>query len=551
MSFKELKYCFFDEENLILKSKVQCDEFQDGYLSDFLWNKLDEYSDKVILVEGATGEEFTGEKFKEIVSQIALSLIDNGVKPQDIVHGFSVNSCLFAAVQVAVIAVGGVFTGCQYAHTVRENKYQVDNGNCKVVFTCQQLLKKAEELLKVCPQIHTLVVIDSESEEIEFKKAGQKVIPLKVFLNRQARKSDPQLPISLSLPAKDAMAYILYSSGSTGLPKGVIRTHANCIAMLTVEGPAGSPLGTSNDTVILHSAMVHGSGSWLLLEVIRFGMKGIVTKPFEVENFLKTVEKYRVTYAVIVPSHIVALTKSPLVESYDISSLRKVVSGGAPLIASTADQSMKVLGLEVLAQFYVSTEGGYVTTTTDDIKNPLSVGTVNRMNEVKVVDRETGTAVGPNIVGEIYNKGPEVCIGYLNNPQATQESITPDGWLKTGDAGYYTEEGLFYIVDRYKEVIKVDTQQVAPAELESILLTHDSIEEAAVVGIPDNTHGEIPKAFVVLKKECHDKANEEQIIEFVNKQVAECKQLRGGLTFIDSIPKISIGKVNRRALRSI
>src|SRR5687767_5229470 len=111
MPLKELKYCLFDEENLTLKSKVQS-ECQDGYLSDFLWNKLDEHSDKVILVEDATGEEFTGKKFKEIVSQIALSLIDNGVKPQDIVHGFSINSCLFAAVQVAVIVVGGVFTGC-------------------------------------------------------------------------------------------------------------------------------------------------------------------------------------------------------------------------------------------------------------------------------------------------------------------------------------------------------------------------------------------------------------------------------------------------------
>lgn len=173
--------------------------------------------------------------------------------------------------------------------------------------------------------------------------------------------------------------------------------------------------------------------------------------------------------------------------------------------------------------------------------------------EIKIIDVETHLAVGPNVIGECYVRGAEVSPGYLNNDQANADSYTEDGFFKTGDAMYYDEEGFFYVVDRLKDVIKVDTQQVAPQELESILLGNDSVAEAAVVGIPDDDHGQIPKAYVVLKsglKSMEDQLRRELIFS-VNKEVGEWKQLRGGIDFLDSLPKIGVGKVDRRALKAI
>lgn len=174
---------------------------------------------------------------------------------------------------------------------------------------------------------------------------------------------------------------------------------------------------------------------------------------------------------------------------------------------------------------------------------------------LKVVDPSTGAALGPRKVGELYTKCDEGSPGYINNPAATKATFTDDGFYKTGDAVYYNEQGVFYIVDRYKEVIKVDTQQVAPAELESLLINHDQVSEVAVVGIPSEEHGQIPRAFVVPKntssKNQTSNELERELVDLVNKQVVFWKQLKGGVEFVDSLPKISIGKIDRMALRKL
>ena len=166
------------------------------------------------------------------------------------------------------------------------------------------------------------------------------------------------------------------------------------------------------------------------------------------------------------------------------------------------------------------------------------------------MDRKTGKSLGLNEIGEIYAKGPDVCPGYWKNEKAYAENFTDDGWLKTGDAGYFNEEGLLFIVDRYKELIKVDTQQVAPIEIETLLLRHEYVQEAAVIGIPNENHGEVPKAFVVLKPQYKDKPHAaEEIQRVVDPQLGEWKKLRGGVHMIPQMPLISLGKIDKKSLR--
>lgn len=184
-----------------------------------------------------------------------------------------------------------------------------------------------------------------------------------------------------------------------------------------------------------------------------------------------------------------------------------------------------------------------------DSKNYGSVGKPIYDTESKVVEIDdlNYRGLGPNKSGEIFVRGPQVMIGYHNNPKATKETITSDGWLKTGDIGYYDESGDFYITDRLKELIKVKGFQVAPAELEEILRSHPEITDAAVIGIPNTATGELPRAYIVTRKD--SKLNERNVQEFVSEKVSEYKRLTGGVEFVESIPKNATGKILRRELK--
>ena len=203
---------------------------------------------------------------------------------------------------------------------------------------------------------------------------------------------------------------------------------------------------------------------------------------------------------------------------------------------------------------YALSESGIISFCPIDVVNPNTVGLALDGTEIKVVDPTTDQVLGPNQVGELYIRGKEVSPGYLNNPTANKENFTNDGFLKTGDALYYDDNGWFFIVDRYKEVIKCDSAQVAPAELESILLTHPSVAEVAVIGIPHDIHGQVPRAYVVLKplkSTINDKIASE-LVKYVADNVGrECYHLKGGVEFVKTIPKIGMGKIDRVTLRKM
>lgn len=547
---KELKYAKLTSD-LILTSKTPGTEIPDKYISELLFEKLTEHTDKTLFIDGPTGEKMTGAEIRETASRIALSLTDHGIKEGDVVFGYSFNNSHYACAVIACPLIGAVFTGCMHTHPIRDLDFQLKDAGGKVLLCSSQNLDVALQACENNDQVILVVLLDVETVPASGRQTKVKVVSIHDLAKRETRSGDIKLPvIPLSKPPSEAVAFSMYSSGTTGNPKGVLKSHKNTIALCVSPEPGlgfTSAMGTPC-TITCHSPMPHTSGTMTVIAAVYGGTTLVFNDGFKPETFLSSIEKYGVNYAYLAPAYIVILSKlGHEVEKYDISSLEYVVTGGSPLLQSVVDDFYSVMKISRLWQVYGMTESGLVTGVDADVKSTATVGRPQRNVQLKFVDRESGKALGPNEVGEIYIKGPENTIGYYNRPDADAENFSSDGYIKSGDAGYFDDDGLTFIVDRYKELIKYDTCQVAPSELESILLSHESVAEAAVVGMPDEVHGEIPKAFVVLKNEAD--VSEDELLAHVNDQVADIKRIRGGIVFVEVLPKIGLGKVDRVTLK--
>lgn len=350
---------------------------------------------------------------------------------------------------------------------------------------------------------------------------------------------------------KNDVAVIPYSSGTSGLPKGVVLTHRNILSNLlqtiAVVGDA-----TPEDVLVGILPFFHIYGMTCIMQFgLLFGATVVCMSRFDLEKFLELVQEYKITYCHLVPPIILGLVKHPVVAKYDISSIRSVISGAAPLGNELQSALAQKFPWDV-RQGYGMTELSPVTHVTES-KSKLfgSIGKLAPNCEAKLIDVDTGESVGPNKDGELLIRGPNVMKEYLNNPEETARTIEPDGFLHTGDIARVDDDGNFWIVDRLKELIKYNGYQCPPAELENILLSHESIADACVVGSPDPEafeSNELPKAFVVVKPNAS--VTVEEIEKFVAERVAPYKKLRGGVEIVSEIPKSPSGKILRRVLKA-
>src|SRR5262245_15939861 len=272
-------------------------------------------------------------------------------------------------------------------------------------------------------------------------------------------------------PRRDVVA-LPYSSGTTGLPKGVMLTHYNLVANITQTVDAIRL--DDDERVLAVLPFFHIYGMTVLMNMTLYQSATVVTMPrFDLEQFLQTIQQFEITRVYAVPPIVLALAKHPLVDRYNLASVKSVFSGAAPLGPDVAEACARRLGC-IVKQGYGLTETSPVTHCIPDRRpnRPGSVGTLIPGTECRIVDLESDQAVGPNQAGELRIRGPQVMKGYLNNPRATADMLDADGWLRTGDIGHADDDGYFYIVDRVKELIKYKGFQVAPAELEALLLTH-------------------------------------------------------------------------------
>lgn len=249
----------------------------------------------------------------------------------------------------------------------------------------------------------------------------------------------------------------------------------------------------------------------------------------------------------VAPPLVVLLSKSPRVKDFDTSSLQYAISAAAPLNSQVLDEMRKQIPQLKVRQYYGMSEGGTFTAQNEKFFKSGSVGVLRSGVYAKVIDVDSGKVVGPNTPGELLFKGPGTMKGYVGDIESTRKCIDNDGWLHSGDVGFYDENHEWFIVDRLKELIKYKGFQVPPAELEDLILSHPAVKDVGVIGIPDDFAGELPMAFVVKQ----GLVTEKEIVDFVADRSSPAKRLHGGVRFVNEIPKVASGKILRRVLREM
>jgi acyl-CoA synthetase (AMP-forming)/AMP-acid ligase II len=349
------------------------------------------------------------------------------------------------------------------------------------------------------------------------------------------------------------LAALPYSSGTTGRPKGVRLSHRNLVANIAqIEDLIGAQ---PDDVIMAVLPFFHIYGMTVLLNLSLRRRSTLVTMPrFDLAEFLGAIARHRVTFAFIAPPIAVALAKHPAVEDYDLSSLRVVFSGAAPLDGELGKALSDRLGVTVVQGYGMSELSPVSHLTPERLSGEVScesVGFAVPNSENKLLDPATREEIplpdsGVSARGELCVRGPNVMLGYLDDADATDAMLDADGFLHTGDVATVDARGVVTIVDRIKELIKYKGYQVAPAELEALLLTHPGVADAAVIGVHDAEGEEVPKAFVVRRGP--EELTEQQVMDFVAGHVAPYKKVRQ-VEFIDVVPKSASGKILRRELR--
>ncbi len=512
---------------MIVRAPEPAIDIPEVALTPWLLDRASSRADKPALIDGATGRTLTYGAWATAVRRTAAGLAARGFRKGDVFAIYSPNLPEYAVAFHAVSLLGGINTTVSPLYTPAELNQQLKDARARYIVTVPSCVEKVRQALQ-----------DVDVREIFVFGEAEGATPF------HALCSASNEPPPVDIDVREDLVALPYSSGTTGLPKGVMLTHYNLVANIA-QSVAVLAVG-EGETILGVLPFFHIYGMTVIMNLGLYVGATIVTMPrFDLEQCLEILQKYRVTFANVVPPIVLALAKSPLVDNYDLRSLRLVFSGAAPLKESLALAASARLGCRV-AQGYGLTETSPVThalRTQSDRVDVASIGPPVPNTEAKIVDVTSGAELEPHQEGEICIRGPQVMKGYLNRPDATSSMIDADGWLHTGDIGYVDEHGGFFVVDRLKELIKYKGLQIAPAELEAVLLTHPAIADAAVIPIADDHAGEVPKAFVVLK----EPVPPDEICAYVATRVASYKKLRA-IEAVDQIPKSPSGKILRRLL---
>jgi acyl-CoA synthetase (AMP-forming)/AMP-acid ligase II len=502
-------------------------EIPDVPLTPFVLARAGELGDKPALIDAPTGRTITYTELAESVRAVATGLAERGFGKGDVFAHYAPNLPEYAVTFHAVATVGGVNTTANPLLTAQELAAQLRDSGARLLVTVPDQLEKATAAAK-----------QAGVEEIFVYGGAAGATPFVSLLET------PGVPPEVAIDPTEDLVALPYSSGTTGLPKGVMLTHRNLVANICQT--IAHQRVREDDRVIAVLAFFHIYGLVVLMNMPLYRGATIVTMPrFELPGFLRFIQDYRITRAWVVPPIVLALAKQPLVDEFDLSSLEFMLSGAAPLSAELEVACGKRLGCRMLQGYGLTETSPTTHSVPDDLAGqmPGSIGPAVPNTECRIVDVLTGEDAPAGVPGELCIRGPQVMKGYLNKPQATAQAIDSDGWLHTGDIALVDEHGAARIVDRVKELIKYKGYQVAPAELEAVLLTHPTITDAAVIGVPDEEAGEVPKAFVVPS----GPLTPEEVSAFVAERVAPYKKLRA-VEIIDEIPKSPSGKILRRVL---
>ncbi|KAL1957003.1 hypothetical protein VTO42DRAFT_6492 [Malbranchea cinnamomea] len=479
------------------------------------------------------------------VRRLAVGLDKLGLQAGDVVVIFTPNHIFIPVAYLGIAGSRRIFSGINPNYTSSEVAYQLKNTGAKLLLAHPSLVETAIEASREVglPLDHVFLFSDRPNAPVRGIQDWRSMVGTPKEAERwQWRTMTPK-------ESTATLATVNYSSGTTGLPKGVAVSHANIIANLEQTIFIRSYKRTPRQERWLgFLPLYHAYGQLFTIALaVKLHTPVYIMEQFHFEDFLRAIERYKITNLQVAPPILVMLSKRPETARYDLSSVTDILCGAAPL--------SKELQNTVSERFNVQINQGWGMTETvcgahnvpGGIKDDSgSVGQLFPNTECKLID-DDGNEVAPGQPGEMCIRGPQVCAGYWKNEKATTEAITPDGWLKTGDIAI-VRDGWFWIVDRKKELIKVNGLQVAPAELEAVLLENNDIEDAGVVGITINGE-EWPRAYIHLKDHAKGKVTEADIHKYMKTKVARHKQLVGGIAFVDQVPKLPSGKIVRKLLK--
>ncbi|OAX43714.1 AMP binding protein [Rhizopogon vinicolor AM-OR11-026] len=490
---------------------------------------------------------------------------------------FSPNSITWPAMIFGVVAAGFCATLANSAYTPDELKHQYTDAGAHLVFTHPSQFGTVRTMLRSLgcseQEIRSRIIVAGAQWITGDKDASVPDIELKGLVNitQLLGRGELEEEVSFDGERSNETVYLCYSSGTTGKPKGVETTHYNLTSVLEIIKPAwptSKPCLTPTipkqggvDVLFGCLPFYHIYGGVKLLHLpLLLGTPSVVMAGFDPDRFCAAIAKYHVTVSLVVPPMFVVFARHPAIQKYDLSSLQILFSGAAPLgadLVSTVTKRLKGVGADVtITQGYGLTETSptvFLLPVPDADSHVGSTGVLLPNLELRLVEDEGEAHTDIPGAGELWVRGPTIMKGYLNNPTATAAAVTPDGWFKTGDIAVRDKDGFFTIVDRRKELIKYKGFQVPPAELESLLLQHPEIADAAVIGIESKEEAtELPRAYIVPSRPLSSQEIPSFALgvqDWVSQRVAPHKRLRGGIVIIDVVPKSAAGKILRRELR--
>jgi len=470
-------------------------------------------------------------------SRVAQALIAAGVRPQDRIAFLDKNGLEYFDVLFGGAKLNAVNVAVNWRLAPREVLYIVNDARARVLIVGREFMPCVDGIAKELTTVETIVVIGGDDERHQ---------PYETWIGRHPA-NDPNVGA-----VREDVAVQLYTSGTTGLPKGAMLTNANLGQLVPWVGPQWGFDATSVNLVCMPLFHIGGSG-WALCGMWTGG-HAILFREFVPPAILAAIPRYRITNALLVPAMLQFLSATPGADAHDYSTLRSIVYGASPVTDDVLLRSMRTFRCPFIQVYGLTETTGAITQLPPEDHDPggprsgllRSAGKPFPWVEIRIVDPATEQDAPVGAVGELWTRSVQNMKGYWAKPDETERTIRSDGWLRTGDAGYVDAEGYVYLTDRVKDMIITGGENVYPAEVENALMSHPDVADIAVIGVPDDRWGETVKAIAVPRPGTAPAPD--TILAWARERLAHFK-CPTSIDFAESLPRNPSGKLLKRELR--